>query len=226
MRSECDGLRLHMPRASRPPQFGRRAGSGGAARARALARSHVYRRSIKVRGYSAGTSRSACAALALRRTSAANASPRCVPGWGTLPQCMRSARRGMRPGASPATAAAAATRPCLPALPSRPLNHNEAGRQCAAIPVARGLPRDGGCRDGTEEREGLGGVGLRQCTAVELAACCLRPLFQQPLPTSLAQHEIVPATLVDTIAGLKHGGTFKCLKHLLRNKLVHHDSSK
>lgn len=24
----------------------------------------------------------------------------------------------------------------------------------------------------------------------------------------------------------RHGGTLKCLKHLLRNKLVHHDSSK
>ncbi|KAL4854074.1 Serine/threonine-protein kinase rio2 [Chlorella vulgaris] len=39
-------------------------------------------------------------------------------------------------------------------------------------------------------------------------------------------HEIVPSSLVDTIAGLKHGGTFKCLKLLLRNKLVHHDNSK
>lgn len=39
-------------------------------------------------------------------------------------------------------------------------------------------------------------------------------------------HEIVPSSLIDSIAGLKHGGTFKCLKHLLRNKLVHHDNSK
>jgi RIO kinase 2 len=39
-------------------------------------------------------------------------------------------------------------------------------------------------------------------------------------------HEIVPATLVDSIAGLKHGGTFKVLKGLLRHKLVHHDASK
>ncbi|EFN51844.1 hypothetical protein CHLNCDRAFT_27453, partial [Chlorella variabilis] len=39
-------------------------------------------------------------------------------------------------------------------------------------------------------------------------------------------HEIVPCSLIDSIAGLKHGGTFKCLKHLLRNKLVHHDNSK
>lgn len=40
------------------------------------------------------------------------------------------------------------------------------------------------------------------------------------------QHEIVPAQLVDSIAGLKHGGTFKCLRNLLRHKLVHHDASK
>ena len=40
------------------------------------------------------------------------------------------------------------------------------------------------------------------------------------------QHEIVPAQLVDSIAGLKHGGTFKCLKTLLRHKLVHHEGKK
>ena len=40
------------------------------------------------------------------------------------------------------------------------------------------------------------------------------------------QHEIVPAQLVDTIAGLKHGGAFKCLRNLLRHKLVHHDGQK
>lgn len=40
------------------------------------------------------------------------------------------------------------------------------------------------------------------------------------------QHEIVPASLVDSIAGLKHGGTYKCLKVLLRHKLVHHDGKK
>jgi RIO kinase 2 len=31
---------------------------------------------------------------------------------------------------------------------------------------------------------------------------------------------------VESIAGLKHGGCFKCLKTLLRHKLVHHDSQK
>ncbi|PKA50852.1 RIO kinase 2 [Apostasia shenzhenica] len=42
----------------------------------------------------------------------------------------------------------------------------------------------------------------------------------------MRNHEIVPAELVDRIAGLKHGGTFKVLKNLLKHKLVHHDSSK
>lgn len=42
----------------------------------------------------------------------------------------------------------------------------------------------------------------------------------------MKNHEIVPAELVDRIAGLKHGGTYKNLKTLLRHKLVHHDSSK
>ena len=39
-------------------------------------------------------------------------------------------------------------------------------------------------------------------------------------------HEIVPAQLVESIARLKHGGTFKCLKTLLRHKLVHHEGKK
>lgn len=42
----------------------------------------------------------------------------------------------------------------------------------------------------------------------------------------MKNHEIVPAELVDRIAGLKHGGTYKNLRTLLRHKLVHHDSSK
>ena len=40
------------------------------------------------------------------------------------------------------------------------------------------------------------------------------------------QHEIVPVELVDSIAGLKRGGTYKCVRVLLKNKLVHHDNSK
>lgn len=39
-------------------------------------------------------------------------------------------------------------------------------------------------------------------------------------------HEIVPVSLIDSIAGLKHGGTYRCLKLLLRHKLVHHDNCK
>ncbi|XP_058094413.1 uncharacterized protein LOC131240294 [Magnolia sinica] len=42
----------------------------------------------------------------------------------------------------------------------------------------------------------------------------------------MRNHEIVPAELIDRIAGLKHGGTYKVLKNLLKHKLVHHDSSK
>jgi len=42
----------------------------------------------------------------------------------------------------------------------------------------------------------------------------------------LLQHEIVPSQLVESIAGLKHGGAFKCLKTLLRHKLVHHEGKK
>ncbi|KIY91481.1 RIO kinase 2 [Monoraphidium neglectum] len=39
-------------------------------------------------------------------------------------------------------------------------------------------------------------------------------------------HELVPAPLVDSISGLKHGGAFRCLKTLLRHKLVHHEAQK
>ncbi|CAN6485403.1 unnamed protein product [Victoria cruziana] len=42
----------------------------------------------------------------------------------------------------------------------------------------------------------------------------------------MRNHEIVPAELVDRIASLKHGGTYKVLRNLLKHKLVHHDSSK
>ncbi|XP_050238939.1 serine/threonine-protein kinase rio2 [Mercurialis annua] len=42
----------------------------------------------------------------------------------------------------------------------------------------------------------------------------------------MRNHEIVPSELIDRIASLKHGGTYKVLKNLLRHKLLHHDSSK
>lgn len=42
----------------------------------------------------------------------------------------------------------------------------------------------------------------------------------------MRNHEIVPCELIDRIARLKHGGTYKVLRNLLKHKLVHHDSSK
>ncbi|KAL9236510.1 hypothetical protein vseg_011171 [Gypsophila vaccaria] len=41
----------------------------------------------------------------------------------------------------------------------------------------------------------------------------------------MRNHEIVPSTLIDRIARLKHGGTYKVLKNLLKHKLLHHDST-
>jgi len=40
----------------------------------------------------------------------------------------------------------------------------------------------------------------------------------------MRNHEFVPTQLVDSIAALKHGGAFKQLRELLRNKLVHHEN--
>lgn len=42
----------------------------------------------------------------------------------------------------------------------------------------------------------------------------------------MRNHEIVPAELIDRIASLKRGGTYKVLKNLLKYKLLHHDSSR
>ncbi|KAK9068130.1 hypothetical protein SSX86_012241 [Deinandra increscens subsp. villosa] len=42
----------------------------------------------------------------------------------------------------------------------------------------------------------------------------------------MRNHEIVPAELIDRIASLRHGGTYKVLRNLLKHKLLHHDSSK
>ncbi|KAH7867357.1 hypothetical protein Vadar_032457 [Vaccinium darrowii] len=42
----------------------------------------------------------------------------------------------------------------------------------------------------------------------------------------MRNHEIVPSELIHRIASLKHGGTYKVLKNLLKHKLLHHDSSK
>ncbi|KAJ6816413.1 serine/threonine-protein kinase rio2 [Iris pallida] len=42
----------------------------------------------------------------------------------------------------------------------------------------------------------------------------------------MTNHELVPAELVDRIAHLSCGGTYKVMKNLLKHKLLHHDSSK
>nr|XP_043610168.1 serine/threonine-protein kinase rio2 [Erigeron canadensis] len=42
----------------------------------------------------------------------------------------------------------------------------------------------------------------------------------------MRNHEIVPAELIERIASLRHGGTYKVLRNLLKHKLLHHDSSK
>ncbi|OIT27942.1 hypothetical protein A4A49_34326 [Nicotiana attenuata] len=42
----------------------------------------------------------------------------------------------------------------------------------------------------------------------------------------MRNHEIVPSELIDRIASLKHGGSYKVLKNLLKHKFVHHDASK
>lgn len=42
----------------------------------------------------------------------------------------------------------------------------------------------------------------------------------------MRNHEIVPSELIHRIASLKHGGTYKVLKNLLKHKLLHHDASK
>ena len=39
-------------------------------------------------------------------------------------------------------------------------------------------------------------------------------------------HELVPAPLIASISRLRHGGSFKVLRTLLRHKLLHHDSSR
>lgn len=39
-------------------------------------------------------------------------------------------------------------------------------------------------------------------------------------------HEMVPTQLVSSISGLRHGGSYKVLKTLLRHKLLHHENKK
>uniref|UniRef100_A0A7S1PIJ9 Serine/threonine-protein kinase RIO2 n=1 Tax=Percolomonas cosmopolitus TaxID=63605 RepID=A0A7S1PIJ9_9EUKA len=40
----------------------------------------------------------------------------------------------------------------------------------------------------------------------------------------MRNHDLVPTTLIERLADLRHGGTRKCLKSLARKKLIHHDS--
>ena len=39
-------------------------------------------------------------------------------------------------------------------------------------------------------------------------------------------HEMVPTQLVSAISGLRHGGSYKVLRTLLRHKLIHHENKK
>ena len=45
----------------------------------------------------------------------------------------------------------------------------------------------------------------------------------QAVEQGMKNHDLVPAELISNIAALKHGGSFKCLSNLLRNKLLKHD---
>eukprot|EP00982_Pelagococcus_subviridis_P001830 14450-Pelagococcus_subviridis.AAC.3 len=42
----------------------------------------------------------------------------------------------------------------------------------------------------------------------------------------MKNHELVPVELVNAISGLKHGGAHKCVRELLKHKLVHHENQK
>jgi len=42
----------------------------------------------------------------------------------------------------------------------------------------------------------------------------------------MKNHEFVPRSLVATIAGLKHGGTFKVLNELCKHRLCAYDNKK
>ena len=45
----------------------------------------------------------------------------------------------------------------------------------------------------------------------------------QAVEQGMKNHDIVPVELISSIAALKHGGAYKCLSNLLRNKLIKHD---
>ncbi|MCO5568119.1 hypothetical protein L7F22_021815 [Adiantum nelumboides] len=79
-----------------------------------------------------------------------------------------------------------------------------------------------GARDFSEELNQLSERGKSIINALKEAAIPVLRLLKEVY----RQHEIVPTELIERIAGLKHGGTYKNVKTLLRHKLVHHDSSK
>ena len=70
---------------------------------------------------------------------------------------------------------------------------------------------------------------MGRCLGDECVCCTRSPISTNDnnnINAGQKNHEIVPAQLVESIAKLKHGGTFKCLKTLLRHKLVHHEGKK
>ena len=69
----------------------------------------------------------------------------------------------------------------------------------------------------------------RQAAAAALARSIILdppPLPSLPRLPPHPQHEIVPAPLIDAIAGLRHGSTMRCLRTLAKAKLIHHDNSR
>jgi len=42
----------------------------------------------------------------------------------------------------------------------------------------------------------------------------------------MKNHDIVPTVLIASIAALKHGGVNRCLRELLKNKLIAHDAKR
>ena len=79
-------------------------------------------------------------------------------------------------------------------------------------------------------RSPVRGVPLRPGTMVNLDAKGLRYMSTDEMRVLTAveqgmkNHEYVPASLVEALAGLKRGGAFKVLRLLAKHKLVQHES--
>eukprot|EP00658_Telonema_sp_P-2_P054914 TRINITY_DN43678_c0_g1_i2.p1 TRINITY_DN43678_c0_g1~~TRINITY_DN43678_c0_g1_i2.p1 ORF type:complete len:544 (-),score=162.54 TRINITY_DN43678_c0_g1_i2:482-2113(-) len=73
---------------------------------------------------------------------------------------------------------------------------------------------------------------LRAITMVKLDVSKLRYMSQDQfrvltaIEIGMKNHEVVPVTLIERIARLQHGGARTYLGHLLRDKLIAHDSKK